>query len=331
MSYLPYLNPVADEPAETYIDRRIADLRNALREHPEDELHLKQQILILSQTKEKEDEVINLAVELLALDVDKIYAFDCFLILARMYTEKADTSTAIEYYRKAIAADPTAMEPITELAALYEKQYDYDAALAVYDYLDTECFDYLKEDMYCYKAVCYYNKNEIEKALEFFQASLALHGNDKNVELINNIGACFFNLKNYTEAFIQFRKSLEIDPQSADAHYGMGLCYQHTDDGYRAMHHYFEAVTLKPDFTDAYNNIAAVTINQEGDYQAGIEMLKKAIDTCPEKKSLTLVYLNLTHIYKRLCEFTLADYYKAEYMKSIGFDVSFEEDDDEED
>lgn len=329
MTFLPYLTSVADQPAETYIERSIANLRNALHEHPEDELHLKQQILIYAQIKENEDEVIGLALELIAMDVDKIYAGDCFLILGRMYAKKNETKEAIEYYRKAIAADPKHEEAILELATLYENKFDYDAALAVYDYLDKECFADIRESMYHYKGVCYYRKKEYEKALECFQTSLEMSSDDVDEELTENIGACFLNMKNYTEAFSWFRKSLEINPQSADAHYGLGLCYQQTNDSYRAMHHYFEAVKIRPDFTDAYNNIAAVTINQEGDYKAGIEMLKKAIDTCTDKKSLTIVYLNLTHVYKRLREFTLADYYKAEYMKSLGFDVSFEEDDDD--
>jgi len=331
MSFLPYLKSVADEPAATYIERRIDNLRNALREHPEDELHLKQQILLYSQVDEKEDEdeVIGLALELIAIDVDKIYACDCFSILARMYAKKDETTKAIECYRKAIAADPECDETIMELAALYENEFDYDAAIAVYDYLDNECFDDMKECMYRYKGVCYYNKREYEKALACFQTSLEINSDDTDGTLSENIGACFLNMQHFTEAFSWFRKSLERNPQSADAHYGLGLCYQHTDDGYRAMHHYFEAVKIKPDFTDAYNNMAAVTINQEGDYKTGIEMLKKAIDNCPDKKSLIGVFLNLTRVYNRLREFTLADYYKAEYIKSVGFDVSFDDDDDD--
>jgi len=329
MSFMHHLKSVADEPAETYIERSIDNLRDALREHPEDELHLKQQILLYSHINGEADEVIGLALELIAIDADKIYACDCFLILARMYAKKNETTEAIECYRKAMAADPEHNEAIVELAALYENKFDYDAAIAVYDYLDKECFADMKECMHRYKGVCYYNKKEYEKALECFQISLEIAPEDEDGLLAENIGGCYFNLKNFTEAFSWFRKSLEKDPQSADAHYGMGLCYQHTDDGYRAMHHYFEAVKIKPDFTDAYNNIAAITINQDGDYKAGIEMLKKAIDICPDKKSLTIVYLNLTHVYNRLREFTLADHYKAEYMKSLGFDVSFEEDDDD--
>ena len=136
-------------------------------------------------------------------------------------------------------------------------------------------------------------------------------------------------MNHFQEASSCFKKALEISPLSAVAHYGLGLCYQHTNDGYRALHHYFEALKLKPDYLEAYNNIAAVTVNEDGDFKAGVDMLKKAIDNCPDKNSLTIIYLNLYRVYSTLKEFALADYYHAEYMKSVGFDVFFEEEDDE--
>jgi tetratricopeptide (TPR) repeat protein len=328
MKTTPYLGAVDDQPAETYIERTIANLYNLLREHPEDALHLKRHILIYSHINEDEDKVIDLALELIAMDVDKIYANDCFIALARMYAKKNNTLKAIEYYRQALTNDPKGEDTIIELADYYKDQLDYDAAIEVCGYLDNDYFDDIKGWMHRYQAICYYNKREYEKALELFQTALVIEPDEEEEDTIGNIGACFFNMKNFTEAFVWFRKVLEKYPESADALYGLGLCYQHTDDGYRAMHHYFEAVKIKPDYTDAYNNIAAITINQDGDYKAGIEMLKKAIDTCPDDKSLTLVYLNLTQLYKRLQEFALADYYKAEYMKSMGFDVSLDDDDD---
>jgi hypothetical protein len=44
-----------------------------------------------------------------------------------------------------------------------------------------------------------------------------------------------------------------------------------------------------------------------------------------------MIYLNLSRAYNTLGEFTLADHYKAEYLKSWGFDFIIEEDDDDDD
>ena len=327
MKHLPYLKMVAREPAETFLDRTIANIRDAILAHPEDEIHLRQQLLIYLHVHEKTDETIKLALDLMEMDVDKIYAFDCFLVLARMYARKNDSIQTIEYYQKAIATDPACYESIAELAAFYETQLNFDAAIAVYDYFDNGHFDDMTADTLCFKGICYYNKQEHEKALDCFQTALKIPDNNNEERLNLNIGGCYINLKNFTEASTHFGKALEINPQSAEAHYGLGLCYQHTDDGYRAMHHYFEAIKLNPNYREAYNNIAAITINQEGDYKTGIEMLKKTIETCPDQQATTLIYLNLSRAYKALCEFTLADYYKAEYMKSLGFDSSFGDED----
>ena len=127
MSFPSYVKYTDSEPANTFCERYAANLRDALSEHPEDELEIKQQILILSQSFKKDDEIIDLAFELLAKDTEGIYANDCYLILARVYTDKKEIAKAIEYYRKTIEVDPSYEEAIMELATLYENQLNYDA------------------------------------------------------------------------------------------------------------------------------------------------------------------------------------------------------------
>jgi tetratricopeptide (TPR) repeat protein len=329
MDFQSYIETVASRPATTYMEKAIANWCNELRENPKNELWAKQQILMCAHLDEDENVVIDLALEMMAMDVEKIYAADCFFVLGRMYAKKKETTKAIEYYQKTIESDPEHDMAIGELAAIYEDLSDYDAAIAVYNHLDTEFFTDMKEYMYRNKGLCYYEKKEYEKALECFQAALAINSDDELEMITDNIGGCYFSLENYPEAFNWFRKSLEQNPQNATAHYGMGLCYEHTGDSYRALYHYWEAIKIRPDYTDAYNNFAAVTINQEGDYKAGIEMLKKAIDNCKDKKETTIVYNNLYRAYTLLREFTLANYYQNEYMKSLGFDSIVDDDDDE--
>jgi hypothetical protein len=46
------------------------------------------------------------------MDVDKIYALDCFLILGRMYAKKNDSIHTIEYYQKPLLLIPRVMIPL---------------------------------------------------------------------------------------------------------------------------------------------------------------------------------------------------------------------------
>ena len=328
MNLSSYLNQISFEPKETYTERQLANLRKALEEHPEDKLQLQQQILIHMQGKNA-DEVISLAFELLQADEEKKYTDDAYLILARTYADKKDSNHAIEYYRKTIANNPCIEEAIIELAALYLKQSDSDAALSVYDYLDNDAIRDGKANMYRNKGTLYYNRKEWNKALDCYRRAHDLVAENPDSWLLESIGETYWQKKNYKESSVWFKKALEKDSQSWNAHYGLGLCYHHTDDAYRALHHYFEAIKIKPDFTNAYNIIAAITINDEGDIKKGIEMLKKALENNKNKKSLSQIYQNLSSVYNKIYEYDLADYYKTEFLKSVGLDFLFSENDEE--
>ncbi len=330
MRTLSYFSLVPNKPAETYIDRQLVHLHSLLAEHPEDKVQLMHQILVYMFCKDP-DEIISYAFELLDADQEMEYTDEIYFAMAKAYTDKNDLNQAIECYRKIIAIDPTSEEVIYELGALYEKQKDIDAALSVYDYLDNEAIKGGKEDMYRYKGTLYYNRKEFNKALDCYQRAYELSTDDTDGWIIESLGETYWQMKNYKESSTWFKKALEINPQSSNAHYGMGLCYQNTDDGYRALHHYFEAIKIKPDFANAYNNIAAVTINKEGDIKKGIEMLNKALEKNNDKESLSLIYQNLSRVYHRTYEYDLAEYYKKEFIKSVGLEGLFTEYDDESD
>jgi tetratricopeptide (TPR) repeat protein len=336
MKTLTYFNVVPNEPHETYLDRQLANLHNMLVEHPEDKVHLMHVILVYMFDKDP-DEIISYAFEVLKEDKEMEYTVEIYLSLARAYIDKNDVNKAIEYYRKIIAIEPDCDEVIMDLGDLYTKQKDIDAALSVYDYLDNDAIEFGKENMNRYKGTLYYNRQEWDKALDCYQRAYEITADDSDGWIAESIGQTYWQMNDYRESSIWFKKALEKNPKSSNAHYGMGLCYQHTDDPYRALHHYFEAIKIKPDFTYAYNNIAAITINVEGEIKQGIEILNKALENNDDKESRSLIYQNLSRVYHRTLQYDLAEHYKREFLKSVGLegfiskDVEDDEDDDYED
>jgi len=328
MRLLSYLSFVPDKPAKTYIDRQLAHLHNLLAEHPEDKVQLMHNILVYMFCKDP-DEIIRYAFELLEADQEMEYTDEIYISLARAYADKNEPNQAIEYYRKSIAIDPASSEIIYDLADLYVKQKDIDGALSAYDYLDNEAIEFGKEDMYRCKGNLYYNRMEYDKALDCYQRAYELSTDASDTWIIESLGETYWQMKNFKESSTWFKKALEINQQSWNAHYGLGLCYQNTGDAYRALHHYFEVIKLKPDFSNAYINIAAVTINQEGDIKKGIEMLTKALENNNDKNTLSLIYQNLSRVYHRTLEYDLAEYYKKEFIKSVGLEGLFPEYNDE--
>lgn len=328
-SGFPYLRTVEEEPRETYVERTIENYRQAIIEHPEDELKLFQQMFIYKSVLGPNEEIMEWAEKLFALDTKKEYITDYHLARARVYADENKIEEAIECYRKYLEIEPTSDEIILDLAQLYMDRFDYDNAFKVYALLDNDDIMDGKENMYRNHGNIYYNKQEFDNAQDCYKKALAISPEDEDGYISESIGETYWQKKQYKEAMEWFTKALANNPESANAHYGMGLCYQDTDDYYRALHHYTEAVKIQPDFTNAHNNIAAIIINDEGDMKRGIALLEKAVEVAEDKTTLGQVYLNLSRAYNKISDYDKAEHYKALFIKSMGFDVGYEEGEDD--
>ena len=65
---------------------------------------------------------------------------------------------------------------------------------------------------------------KISKCDYLSEESLKLIPKIKNIFLI---GEAYYNLNNYSESAKSFRKALKINPDDAQSHLGLGLCYFH--------------------------------------------------------------------------------------------------------
>ena len=51
---------------------------------------------------------------------------------------------------------------------------------------------------------------------------------------------------NYESAYLEFTKTLEIDPSFSNAHYGLGLVYKKKNEMEKAKEHFEEYLKLDP-------------------------------------------------------------------------------------
>jgi tetratricopeptide (TPR) repeat protein len=78
------------------------------------------------------------------------------------------------------------------------------------------------------------------------------------------------------EAIAEFKKTILIDPLSAEAYNGMGMAYDQQGDFSRAVAHYKTAIKIRPDMACVYNNLGYSYLLQ-GKYELAIENFNKAI------------------------------------------------------
>src|SRR5207302_1327687 len=119
-------------------------------------------------------------------------------------------------------------------------------------------------------------KQDYQQALSYFQKSLAIKA-DSAVAL-NGLGRVTASMGDNDKALEYFAEALKLDPFDAYIYYYHGQAWQNKHDFYRAMHFYTEALKIKPDFAEVFNNIAALFVNEEGDFKTALDNLMKALE-----------------------------------------------------
>ena len=112
---------------------------------------------------------------------------ELYLLMARIHITDKDVTGAIHYLQKAVEENPTFVEGLSDLGALYAQVGDAQTAI-----------------------------DELRRAIEIAPgvASLYLH-----------LGNGLRGLQQYTEANEAYQKALSIDPTMAEAHYNLGILY----------------------------------------------------------------------------------------------------------
>lgn len=91
------------------------------------------------------------------------------------------------------------------------------------------------------------------------------------------------SLMDLSLAEVACRKSIEIDPDDADAHYKMGRVFEHFHhDPKKAAESYREAVRLNPAHADAWGSLAWVCHRKLRDPIAAEQAYEKALELAPE-------------------------------------------------
>ncbi len=188
-------------------------------------------------------------------------------------------------------------------------------------------------------------KNNHKNAINFYNKALDL--DQKNTEILNNIGKSQIAIKLYKDAIITFKKSLDIDNNNYDTFFNLGLIYFNIRDFEKSLKYYFDSIklnkkidkihynigitlsaigrnkdaknsfleTLKlnPKHTKALNNLGLQYINDNKNDLA-LYYLKEAINLNP---SYAKAYNNLGALYLQKKDFKLALKY---FEKAFGMD-----------
>lgn len=241
--------------------------------------------------------------------------------------KSGDVEGAIELLKQRAESEPeNRYHHYTDIVEYYSELGDtdniitYTLLLLEQGHVDTEVLQRLADA---------YDENEDYMNSFKYYVKAAQNEDDQTSWLWNNAGRALGLAGKEDEAMFYFKMALAINPKSEYAHYYMGMVYQNQKDEYRALHHYTEALKLKPGFGEVYNNLAAIQFNDNGNIKKAIEYLEEGLRHKPDNHLRFLLYQNLVTLYGKIADYDRKDYYAGKIMEMAGFEPHFESDEED--
>ena len=142
-----------------------------------------------------------------------------------------------------------------------------------------------------------FTKGRIQEVIDKIQL---LNTNYPNIPLLFNIlGVCHKKLGDLALASQMFEKAISLKPDYAEAYYNLGTTLKHHDKLKNAVINFKKAIALFPDYPDAYNNLGN-TLDELGQKKDAIKCYESLIAIRPDYAE---AHYNLGTVHKKLGEF----------------------------
>jgi tetratricopeptide (TPR) repeat protein len=119
------------------------------------------------------------------------------------------------------------------------------------------------------------------------------------------LGVSALNEKKVQQAYVEFHKALELNPNDKEVLNALGIVHlMHLDDIPKAIEYFERAVKAAPDYSEAYNNLG-YSYEKSGGYETALTYYKKAISN-PLYTTAEKAYFNMGNAYFRLGRYEAA-------------------------
>ena len=124
-----------------------------------------------------------------------------------------------------------------------------------------------------------FDKGEVSQAIKHFKKAIEIQPN--LAEAHNGLGFVYAKQGKADAAIAEFAKALKIKPNLASAHCNLGFVFIARGETDKAISHLSKAVEIDPSNVEAYCNLASA-LGQHGDYDKAIDHYNKALEINPD-------------------------------------------------
>lgn len=108
---------------------------------------------------------------------------------------------------------------------------------------------------------------------------------------IQRTGASYYNRGEYEKAIVAYKRAIEINPDSTEVHFHLGMAYSSLGKYKEAVEAYTRAVRIKPDYAAAYYNLGHAYSNLNR-HDKAIKAFRQSIQYEPENVEAYLALAN---------------------------------------
>jgi tetratricopeptide (TPR) repeat protein len=242
----------ADSVSTTSAAVQEETLKAAVKNYP-DSLLILQNLVQYYTNGQNYDAALAFVNQALAKDSIRPDLWDLKSIVA---AQKGDTALAMKSLEKAIGILPDP-QYIIALGALYAETSN-PLALDMADALLIGTKAKAEKEAYFIKGLYYTYKNEKEKAIPFFDKSIA--ASYTFMEAWLEKGLALYDLKKYKEAAEVLEKSISIQNNFDKGYYYLGQCYEKLNRTDEAIQAYQMALNYDPNYVEAKDALGKLGI-----------------------------------------------------------------------
>lgn len=175
------------------------------------------------------------------------------------FNKAGNFTTGFKYLNKAVELEPDLHLGYRGWIHL-RKLRNYNKALEDFNRLDSLTPNFIdapwNEDIDFLRGECYFGKKEYKTAISYFNQSVKNQKSDDwaDVQTFVYLGICEYNLENYEQAILEFKRALKQSKFTCEAHYWLAKTYLKLNNFKEANYYILKAeehIAYKRD--DIYN------------------------------------------------------------------------------
>jgi predicted O-linked N-acetylglucosamine transferase (SPINDLY family) len=146
--------------------------------------------------------------------------------------------------------------------------------------------------------------------------TMALEQKPNHLLLLNKMGALARRMGNEEDAEKIFRKAIGIDASQPEAHFNLGNCLSTRGEWLAAIQSYTNSIESKPDFVQAYNNLA-IALQNFGRPDEAVKVIETGLSQMPNEPKL---HVNKARALQAMALGKAAVAYLRETLSKLGRD-----------